>query len=85
MTEEETREEGNYIRHRPGWRAANFNKLINLLDAPLEGLKSLAKPRELGSPSTSLPPPVAKKMLAEQPIEQDETISELLAENSNSL
>ena len=92
MTEKETGEEGNYIRHRPGWRTTNFTKLIDLLDAPREGLKSLARPRELGSPSTSLPPPAVKKwmMLAdhEQPTEQDaedETISELLAEHSNSL
>lgn len=45
MTEEEAGEEGNYMRRRPGWRAANFNKLIDLFDAPREGLKSLAKPR----------------------------------------
>ena len=77
MTEEKMGEEGNYIQHHPGWRATNFTKLIDLLDTPREGLNSLANPRELGSPSTSLPPPAVKKgmMLAdhEQPIEQDET------------
>ena len=90
MTEEETGDEGNYIRHRPGWTAANFNKFIDFLDMPRDGLKSLAKPRQLGCPSTSLPPSVTKKwmILAEQPVEQDaelqsteeETISDLLAE-----
>ena len=76
MTEEETGEEGNYIRHRPGWRAENFNKLIDLLDIPREGLKnhSLAKPRQLGSPSTSSPPSATKKWMVEQPIEQNEEI-----------
>ena len=38
MTEEETGEEGNYIRHRPGWRAATFTKLIDLLDQSQEKL-----------------------------------------------
>ena len=92
MTEEETGEEGNYIWHRPGWREATFTKLIDLLDEPREGLKSLAKPREIGSPSTCSQPSVAKKWMLfadhEQPIEQDsedETISELLAGHSNSL
>ena len=63
MTEEETGEEGNYIQHRPGWRAATFTKLIDLLDEPREGLKSLAKPREIGSPSTNSPPSAAKKWM----------------------
>ena len=89
LTEEEAGEEGNYIRYRPGWRAATFTKLI---DEPREGLKSLAKPRGIGSPSTCSQPSAAKKWMLfadhQQPIEQDsedETISELLAEHSNSL
>ena len=61
MTDEETGEEGNYIRHRPGWRAATFTKLIDLLDEPQEVLKSSAKPREIGSPSTNSPPSATKK------------------------
>ena len=84
MSEEETGEEGNYIRHRPGWRSTNFNKIIDMLDVPREGLKSLAKPRQLGSPSTSSPPSFAKKwMLANEeqgqqtPLAEDETIDEL--------
>jgi len=61
-----------------------------LLDSQQEGLKSLAKLRQLGSPSTSLPPSSAKKwMLAEQQQEielqpaEDETICELLQNFSN--
>jgi len=89
MTEEETGEEGNYIQHRPSWRVMNFNKLNDLLDTQQEEIKSLTRPRQLGSPSTSLPRSCAKKwMLAEQPVQQeaelqpveDETICELLAE-----
>jgi len=58
-----------------------------LLDSQQEGLKSLAKPRQLGSTSTSLPSSSAKKwMLAEQQQEtelqsaEDGTICELLSE-----
>ena len=92
MTEEETGEEGNYIRHCPGWRAATFTKLIDLLDKPRKGLKSLAKPREIGNSSAYSPPSAAKKWMVfadhEQPIEQDsedETIIEQLAGHSSSL
>ena len=33
MTEEETGDEDDYIRHRPAWRSQDFNKMVDLLDA----------------------------------------------------
>ena len=61
MTEEETGDEDDYIRHRPAWRSQDFNKMVDLLDAQRKGVRSLARPRQIGMPSTVSPPSTAKK------------------------
>ena len=71
MTEEETGDEDDYIRHRPAWRSQDFNKMVDLLDAQREGVRSLARPRQIGTPSTVSPPSTAKKWMiaTEEPSE----------------
>ena len=61
MTEEEIGEEDSYIRRCQSWRSANFNRLIDALDASCKSTKSLAKRREVGAPTISSPPSTAKR------------------------
>ena len=47
MTEEETGDENNYIRHRQSWRSHKFNGFIDKLNE-CKNPKSLAKQRDCG-------------------------------------
>ncbi|XP_065907259.1 uncharacterized protein [Dysidea avara] len=58
MTEEESDDEGGFVRHRQSWRSDDFNKLMDHLD---KGRKeSLAKNRQEGEIVERAPPPKAK-------------------------
>ena len=68
MTEEESKEEKGFVRHRQSWRSNVFNKFMDRLDSS-RNQKTLAKPRELGEEVERLPPICVKKWMTEGSME----------------
>lgn len=71
MSEEEA--EGDFVRHRPSWRSATFNRFFENLENHYKSKheKTLAKPRRYGNPvQREVPPGIPSWMLntAESPL-----------------